>query len=53
MDYDALALSGVLVSAAALFISGNLFWMTTLLACSIYGGWRIGYRVINPDATGV
>lgn len=53
MDRDAIALSGIIVSAVALFLSGNALWFVPLIACSIYGGWRLGQRIIPPEEHGV
>lgn len=53
MDRDALALSGIMISAAVLFLTANLLWFLPLLACSIYGGWRFGQRLIPAEEHGV
>ena len=53
MDKDAIALSLVIVSAVALLATAHLVWFVVFMAGSVYGGWRLGQRLIPAEKHGV
>ena len=53
MDKDAIALSLVIVSGVALLATANLAWFAVFMVSSVYGGWRLGQRLIPAEKHGV
>lgn len=53
MDYDALAATGIVISAIGLFATLNAVWGALFLLSVFYGGWRFGQRIIPPETAEV
>jgi hypothetical protein len=50
MDRDFIAFAGVLLSVVFLFASGHMAWFIPMIVSAMYGGWRLGRRIIPADA---
>ena len=52
MDRDAIALTGIIASLVLLLVATHAVWLFTLVVSGVYGGWRIGQRLIPPEKHG-